>query len=88
VLNAANEVAVANFLAGAMGFTEIPRMIEAVLERCPAGAVATLADVLAADRDARHCAERWLAERAGKKPGNTGARSGLLSTVTTTGASS
>ena len=88
VLNAANEVAVANFLAGAMGFTEIPRMIEAVLERSPAGAVATLHDVLEADREARHCAERWLSERTAKKSGNAAARSQLLTTVTTTGAGS
>jgi 1-deoxy-D-xylulose-5-phosphate reductoisomerase len=62
-LNAANEVAVERFLAGAIGFTEIPQLIEDVLARCAAGAVSTLDDVLDADRAARLCAEALLAKR-------------------------
>ena len=59
-LNAANEVAVAEFLAGTIPFRRIPALIEDVLsETCPAP-VATLADVLAADGAARERAERWL----------------------------
>jgi 1-deoxy-D-xylulose-5-phosphate reductoisomerase len=60
VLNAANEVAVAHFLAGALPFRRIAALIEAVLCDMPAGPVAVLDDVLAADRDARERAEGWL----------------------------
>jgi 1-deoxy-D-xylulose-5-phosphate reductoisomerase len=67
VLNAANEVAVAAFLAGRLGFLGIAETIERVLERQPAGAVNSLADVLAADSAARVAAESLLvpAARAG-----------------------
>lgn len=64
VLNAANEVAVARFLAEEIGFTEIPRLIHAVMERCGATRLASLEDVFEADRAARECAERCLASRA------------------------
>jgi 1-deoxy-D-xylulose-5-phosphate reductoisomerase len=60
VLNAANEVAVASFLAGALGFSRIPALIEAVLAEVPCVPVAGLEDVLAADRVAREKAESWL----------------------------
>ena len=60
VLNAANEVAVAQFLAGAMRFRQIPALIEDVLSGLSARPVATLDDVLAADLAARERAERWL----------------------------
>jgi 1-deoxy-D-xylulose-5-phosphate reductoisomerase len=60
VLNAANEVAVASFLAGALGFSRIPALIEAVLAEVPCVPVADLEDVLAADRVAREKAESWL----------------------------
>jgi 1-deoxy-D-xylulose-5-phosphate reductoisomerase len=63
-LNAANEVAVAAFLEGRLGFLEIPRVIEAVLERHANQAVTTLADVLGADRWARELAESMLARAA------------------------
>ncbi|HYC48413.1 MAG TPA: 1-deoxy-D-xylulose-5-phosphate reductoisomerase [Burkholderiales bacterium] len=61
VLNAANEVAVARFLAGEIGFTEIPRLIEAVLEHGHAATLRTLDDVLEADRAARERAAECLA---------------------------
>jgi 1-deoxy-D-xylulose-5-phosphate reductoisomerase len=61
VLNAANEVAVERFLAGRLGFSRIPALIEAVLERTALTAVHTLDDVLAADRNARLQAAQWLA---------------------------
>jgi 1-deoxy-D-xylulose-5-phosphate reductoisomerase len=67
VLNAANEVAVARFLAGEIGYTEIPQLIQAVLARCAAGSIETLDDVLAADAAARVCAERCLAERTRRR---------------------
>jgi len=60
VLNAANELAVEYFLAGAIGFRDIPAMIEAVLSRSMRGPVHNLDDVLAADRVAREQAARWL----------------------------
>ena len=59
-LNAANEVAVASFLGGALGFRRIPALIEAVMEDLPQAAVRSLEDVLAADRAARERAEAWL----------------------------
>jgi len=60
VLNAANEVAVAQFLAGALGFQQIPALIEAVLSEIPSRPVSSLGDVLAADGIARECAGDWL----------------------------
>lgn len=62
-LNAANEVAVAAFLAGRIGFAAIPRIIAQVMDRSPRTALATLADVLAADRAARALAESAVGER-------------------------
>jgi 1-deoxy-D-xylulose-5-phosphate reductoisomerase len=60
-LNAANEVAVDAFLAGRIGFTAIPRLIEEVMDHLPAGREpASLAEVLAADRAARRAAEQCL----------------------------
>jgi 1-deoxy-D-xylulose-5-phosphate reductoisomerase len=84
VLNAANEVAVERFLAGAIRFTEIAQLIEAVLSRCASGRVQTLDDVLAADEAARACAQGWLAER-NHAAGNARASTALLSSVTPTG---
>ena len=86
VLNAANEVAVANFLEGAIGFPEIPRLIEAVLGRCASRAVNTLSDVLDADRDARGVAQEWLARRGVHQARNEEGHSPLLTSVTSTGA--
>ena len=53
VLNAANEVAVAAFLSGRLGFTSIPRVIEQTLDTHVAGAVDTLAAVRRIDAWAR-----------------------------------
>ena len=66
-LNAANEVAVASFLSGGLGFRQIPVLIEAVLADHACAPVANLDDVLAADRAARESASRWL--RAGEFAG-------------------
>jgi 1-deoxy-D-xylulose-5-phosphate reductoisomerase len=60
VLNAANEIAVASFLAGALGFRQIPELIEAVLSDSVPRPVAGVDDVLAADRAARERAEGWI----------------------------
>jgi 1-deoxy-D-xylulose-5-phosphate reductoisomerase len=61
VLNAANEVAVAAFLEGRLGFLEIPRVIEAVLGRHVLRPAASLDDVLEADRWGRELANSRLA---------------------------
>ena len=58
VLNAANEIAVAAFLAGRLNFDGIAGVIESVLQRHAVGQVRSLDDALAADAWAR---ERTLA---------------------------
>jgi 1-deoxy-D-xylulose-5-phosphate reductoisomerase len=60
-LNAANEVAVARFLEGRIAFTDIAKLIEAVLEAHDPGSIESLEHVLDADRAARACAEKCLA---------------------------
>ncbi|MXO74418.1 1-deoxy-D-xylulose-5-phosphate reductoisomerase [Altererythrobacter aerius] len=61
VLNAANEVAVAAFLAGKIAFTRIAVIVEQALSRMvPASAPASLADVLAVDREARARTQEML----------------------------
>jgi 1-deoxy-D-xylulose-5-phosphate reductoisomerase len=64
VLNAANEVAVAGFLAGRIGFLDIVALVEAVLEACDGVRAASLDDILAVDALARRRAETLLAGRA------------------------
>ncbi len=54
VLNAANEVAVAAFLDGRIGFTRIADHVEATLSCYAPPPPASLADVLAVDAEARH----------------------------------
>jgi len=61
IVNAANEVAVAAFLAGRAGFLDIPATIREVLSRHGDVACATLEDILAADRLARKTAADLLA---------------------------
>ena len=61
ILNAANEVAVANFLAERMPYKHIPLLIEAVLEKISVNSITCLEDVLEADCAARVAAEEWLA---------------------------
>ncbi len=60
VLNAANEVAVAAFLDGMLGYMRIPTVIEAALADVNHMEVATLQDVLAADAAGRESARRYL----------------------------
>jgi 1-deoxy-D-xylulose-5-phosphate reductoisomerase len=64
VLNAANEVAVAAFLAGRLGFAGIPGLIGAVLERHEKQAAGSLDVVLEADRWARDLAGSLLVRTA------------------------
>ena len=60
VLNAANEIAVAAFLAGQIKFTRIASMVEQLLSRYAPPAPASLADVLAIDAEARAMASDML----------------------------
>ncbi len=60
VLNAANEIAVASFLAGRLAFARIAGIVEEVLARVTPGRVRTLEDVLAADAQARMEAAQLL----------------------------
>jgi 1-deoxy-D-xylulose-5-phosphate reductoisomerase len=63
ILNAANEVAVAAFLDRQLPFLGIPHLIEAVLGALPAQPQGNLADVLAADAEARRDAHRFIKEQ-------------------------
>ena len=60
VLNAANEVAVARFLEGAVPFTAIPDSIAHALDALAGGAADTLEDLFEADRRAREVAGAYL----------------------------
>jgi 1-deoxy-D-xylulose-5-phosphate reductoisomerase len=60
VLNAANEVAVAAFLAGRLRFMEISEVIERAIDTHAGGAVSTLAEVRKADAWAREFAQELI----------------------------
>jgi 1-deoxy-D-xylulose-5-phosphate reductoisomerase len=60
VLNAANEVAVAAFLAGQVAFTRIAAMVETMISRYEPAVPASLADVIAVDAEARVRARELL----------------------------
>lgn len=68
VLNAANEVAVARFLAGELRFLDIAALVEAVLEREPVVAADNLETILAVDREARERARAWTGRPARSVP--------------------
>ncbi|MCK4938934.1 MAG: 1-deoxy-D-xylulose-5-phosphate reductoisomerase [Rhodospirillaceae bacterium] len=56
ILNAANEIAVAAFLQGRVGFLQIAEIVESVLETVDSSAMGSLDDVLAIDDEARKVA--------------------------------
>jgi 1-deoxy-D-xylulose-5-phosphate reductoisomerase len=60
LLNAANEAAVAAFLDGSIGFLEIARVVERVLERAEAQACGDLETVLVYDALGRRLAAQLL----------------------------
>lgn len=60
VLNAADEVAVAAFLAERIPFTGIPAVIERVMEEMPARPVTHFDDLFAADAEARERSEEQI----------------------------
>jgi len=59
-LNAADEVAVAAFLGKQLDFGGIARVIERVLDRMPRSKPASIADILAADAEARRLASEEI----------------------------
>jgi 1-deoxy-D-xylulose-5-phosphate reductoisomerase len=70
VLNAANEIAVGEFIAGRIGFPAIPALVEATLERAAAkgllGEPGHIEEALAIDHTARSLAQDLLPEIAVK----------------------
>ena len=60
-LNAADEIAVAAFLAGDIPFLGIPRTIETVLQLTSGLSPASISEVLQADLAARHTAREVIA---------------------------
>jgi 1-deoxy-D-xylulose-5-phosphate reductoisomerase len=65
VLNAANEEAVAAFLAGRAGFTDIPALVEDALAACPGEPLDGIETVRAADAAARERVRARLGAGAG-----------------------
>ena len=65
VMNAANEVAVGAFLNRKIGFLDIVRTVEKVVEHFEMTPVKTIDDVIAADSKAREAARRCIDERIG-----------------------
>ncbi|MBL7998779.1 MAG: 1-deoxy-D-xylulose-5-phosphate reductoisomerase [Candidatus Kapabacteria bacterium] len=59
ILNAANEVAVHRFLRGAIGFTDIPRIVESTLDTIQPAEHPSLQDILEHDRMARAYAAEY-----------------------------
>ena len=62
ILNASNEVAVAGFLGGDLGFLDIPRVVEETLEKIPASVIGSVDDVLSVDKAARQVAEEIMSD--------------------------
>ncbi|CAK0749346.1 1-deoxy-D-xylulose 5-phosphate reductoisomerase [Gammaproteobacteria bacterium] len=67
ILNAANEVAVQFFLDGKIRFTDIVRLVEAVLSVVSAGDAVDLPAIFEADRSAREQAILWINSKLGKE---------------------
>ena len=64
VLNAADEVAVAAFLGGRIGFTEIPEVIDRCLDTVPVGPMRHFEELFETDEAARRHAEGLVEELA------------------------
>ena len=72
ILSAANEIAVESFLQRGIGFLDIARLVETVLDRLGAQSADTLDSVLHWDAEARRAATAWIAARpAGATTGAT-----------------
>ena len=64
IMNAANEVAVEAFIKEKIGFTDIPALIESVMESSQIKAVSDLEMLIVADKEARIAAEAWVKRAA------------------------
>ncbi len=64
VLNAANEVAVAAFLATELSYSSIAEAISFTMSRCPMPVISTLDDLLAVDAEARQLTRQFIAKRS------------------------
>jgi 1-deoxy-D-xylulose-5-phosphate reductoisomerase len=69
-LNAADEVAVAAFLEGNIGFDEIPRTIEETVSASNSGRLQSIAQVLEADAESRRYAQERVSRTAKKSVGS------------------
>ncbi len=72
ILNAANEVAVAAFLDGKIGFLDIARIVEKALEQVPHKPMTTLAHVNEIDATVRDVASGWIADFTPAAGANSG----------------
>jgi 1-deoxy-D-xylulose-5-phosphate reductoisomerase len=63
ILNAANEVAVNAFLEGSLKFTEIPILLQRMMQEHEVKSVHTIEDILRADHWARERAKALLEGR-------------------------
>lgn len=71
IMNAANEIAVASFLEGRIGFLEIARIVEDALDRASAHAhrgVTTIEDAVALDAEGRRLAAEIV--NSGRRKGD------------------
>ncbi len=62
IVNAANEVAVEAFMKQQIGFTDIPLLIESVLESSKVMSVTDLEMLVSSDLEARNSANAWIAK--------------------------
>ena len=67
-LNAADEVAVAAFLEGRIGFNQIPQVIENVLAETGSQALVSIANVLEANEEARRSAQEQVGKLQKSRP--------------------
>lgn len=67
-MNAANEIAVQSFLDGEIRLSEIPRVIESVMNRHERKAVENLEVILAVDRESRLQAQREVEKQTAAQP--------------------
>jgi 1-deoxy-D-xylulose-5-phosphate reductoisomerase len=68
VMNAANEIAVQNFLSGRIGFLEIAALVEETMETVPNRRLESLADVAESDGAARETASTLISKYAARAP--------------------
>ena len=72
ILNAANETAVASFLAGRIGFLDIERVVESALDTLPNSVPGSIDDVIAVDNETRLYAEDFIVSHLTRRSLSTG----------------